>query len=253
LFAVAGLLLASIPRPESAAAAKPSLLREATYGWTYIWNRRGLLALLIYFGAVNFVVSIARVLLTPLVLDFSTVEVLGFLTSVSGVGFLFGSLVMAVWGGPRVRIRGVLGFGLLFGLSALLIGLRPSLVVFYAAVFCMYASVPVINACSQAIWQSKTPPDAQGRVFAVRWLVSLSAAPVAYLLAGVLVERVFEPLAATGAPVLKALGRGAGQGTGLVFIAAGLLMMLAQLGGYLFPRLRRVEMELPDVVPEANA
>jgi hypothetical protein len=51
------------------------------------------------------------------------------------------------------------------------------------------------------------------------------------------------PLKATLGPII---GEGRGRGIALMFIVAGILTILAQLGGYLYPRLRRVEDELPD-------
>jgi DHA3 family macrolide efflux protein-like MFS transporter len=57
LFAITTLLMVRFPRPEITAAgqaSKGSLWREAAYGWTYIAARPGLLGLLIFFAAVNF-------------------------------------------------------------------------------------------------------------------------------------------------------------------------------------------------------
>jgi hypothetical protein len=142
-------------------------------------------------------------------------------------------------------VQGVLGFGLLFGVSVMLVGLRPSVTFVAAAAFAMYCLIPFINSCSQAIWQSKTPPDKQGRVFAVRGTIALSTAPLAYLVAGPLADRVFSPLASAGV-VQTILGAGPGRGIGLVFVVAGALTMLMQCAGFLYPRLRRVEGELPD-------
>ena len=46
---------------------------------------------------------------------------------------------------------------------------------------------------SLAIWQSKVEPDLQGRVLAVRPLISSTLTPPALVLSGVLADRVFEP------------------------------------------------------------
>ena len=45
-------------------------------------------------------------------------------------------------------------------------------------------------------------------------------------------------------------GRGAGRGIALMFVIAGALTILTQLAAYLYPRLRLVEGELPDAVPD---
>ncbi|MFL6332856.1 MAG: MFS transporter [Pyrinomonadaceae bacterium] len=255
LAAITPLLLVSIPSPERAAGSKTgggSLLREIAYGWTYIRERHGLLALLVYFAAVNFVLGSTVVLFTPMILSFTSAEVLGTILSVSGIGFLCGSLVMSVWGGPKNRVGGVLGFGFAFGLCCVLVGLRPSAMQVAAGAFGMYFALPFVNGCSQAIWQSKIPPDVQGRVFAIRRIIVASTLPVAYLIAGPLADRVFEPLVRSEylTRIIQAdIGQGPGRGIGLMFIFAGVLTMLAQLCGYLYDPLRRVEDDLPDAVP----
>lgn len=253
LFAILTLLLARIPRDARGGegeVGKPPLLRGAADGWAFIRERPGLLALLVYFGINNFVVGIARALFVPMLLSFTTAQVLGTVLSVTGAGFLLGSLVMAAWGGPKDRTQGVLGFGLLFGMSVMLVGLRPSVTLVAAAAFAMHCLIPLINSCSQAIWQSKTPLDRQGRVFAVRGTIALSTAPLAYLVAGPLADGVFSPLASTGV-AQTLLGAGPGRGIGLVFVVAGALTLLVQCAGFLYPRLRRVEGELPDAVAGA--
>jgi DHA3 family macrolide efflux protein-like MFS transporter len=260
LFAIAALLVVRLPQPETTAPQAPAettesrpvkapLWREAAYGWTYIRARPGLFGLLIYFAAINFVIGSATVLFTPMVLSFASAEILGTILSISGIGFLLGGILMSIWGGPRSRVHGVLGFGLLFGFCSILAGLRPSPLVIGAGTFGMFFALPVINGCSQAIWQSKTPHDVQGRVFAVRRMIGACTIPLAYLLAGPLADKCFGPLMMSG-PLKTTLGpiigEGRGRGIALMFIVAGILTILAQLGGYLYPRLRRVEDELPD-------
>jgi DHA3 family macrolide efflux protein-like MFS transporter len=248
LVAIAALLAVRVPRRAAEAGAAPgggapARSRGLAYGWTFIRERPGLLGLLVYFAAVNLVVSGSTVLMTPLVLSLAGHEALGAVLSASGVSFLLGSVLMSVWGGPRRRVGGVLAFGCLFGACSVLVGLRPSVALIAAGACGMYFVLPVVNGCSQAVWQSKTPLEVQGRVFAVRRLIAASTVPVGYLLSGPLAERVFEPL----------VGEGRGRGIALMFVVAGALTMLAQACGYLYPRLRRLEEELPDAQTPAAA
>jgi len=256
LFALVTLLITRFPKPEVTAestARKGSLLREAVFGWSYIIARPGLLGLLLYFAVNNFTTGFAQVLFTPLVLSFSTPAVLGLIMSAGGIGFLVGSLVMSIWGGPRQRILGILGFNLLQGLTLLGAGIPPRVVIYIVAVFFFFLGQPLINGCSQAIWQVKTAPDVQGRVFAMRRMIAWSSIPFAYLLAGPLADHVFEPLLIQGGPLADSLGRiigiGPGRGIGLFFIIMGILVLATTVGFYLYPPLRRVEVELPDSIP----
>ena len=85
----------------------------------------------------------------------------------------------------------------------------------------------------------------------------MSSMPLAYLLAGPLADGVFEPLLAIGGPLAGSVGRvigvGQGRGVGLMFIVIGAFTVLAAVGGYLHPRIRFVENELPDAVPSGQS
>jgi MFS family permease len=237
-----------------AANVKSSFFRHhLTYGLVFIKERHGLLALLIYFATVNTVIASTTILFTPMLLSFTSTKVAGAVLSVLGAGFLTGSIVMSVWGGPQKRIRGILGFGALFGVCSVLIGLRPSAVLIAIGAFGMYFFLPIVNGCTEALWQTKTPPDVQGRVFAIRRLIAASTVPVSYLLGGQLADKVFEPLLQSAAlhGVREIIGHGPGRGIGLMLIVGGILIVLIQVVAYLYSPLSQIEEDLPDVIPDA--
>lgn len=255
VFAAIALLLVRFPKPKitvEAQVGKGLLLHEAIYGWTYISTRPGLLGLLMFFATSNFLIGVVSVLFTPLVLSFTSATVLGTMFSLSGIGMLLGSLVMSAWGGIKHRIHSVLGFTLLNGLCILLGGLQPSVPVFFVAAFIYFFGVAVINSSDRAIWQSKVPLAVQGRVFAMRTMLAWASVPLAYLMAGPLADRVFEPLLAVGGPLAGSIGRiigvGKGYGIALLFVAIGILTILMVVGGYLYLPLRLLENQLPDAI-----
>lgn len=257
LFAVITLLIVRVPKPEITAEGKAgqgSLLREAAYGWTYILARHGLLGILLFFAVTNFTSGIVGVLFTPLVLNFSTPAILGMLLSIGGLGFLAGSLTMSTWGGPKLRVGGILSFSVLQGMALFAAGFPPNVAIIGVAAFLFFFSIPIINGCSQAIWQSKTAPDVQGRVFAVRRMIAWSSLPLAYLISGPLADRVFEPLLAEGGLLANSVGQvigvGTGRGIGFLFMVLGAITLLATVASYLYPPLRKVEAELPDAIPD---
>ncbi len=260
LFAILTLLIVHIPRPVTTAegrAGKGSVLREAVYGWTYITARPGLFALMVLFAIANFTTEMSMVLFTPLFLSFASAAALGVATSLGSSGYLFGSIVMSVWGGSKRRINAVIGSMLLLGLFMALIGSRASVPLVTISIFMTSFWLPIVASSNQVIWQSKVAPDVQGRVFAIRRTIVLATPPIAYLMAGPLADKVFEPLLAVNGPLAGSVGRiigvGPGRGAGLLLISMGLLLVLATIISYLYPRLRRVEDELPDVVAEKPA
>ena len=254
LAAVVSLALVRIPRPPASAAGRPrkSMAQEAAYGWQFIRERTGLRGLLIYFAMLNLVLSMVSVLIVPLVLSITDAVTLGRVLTISSAGLLAGSILMAVTGGPKPHIHGVLGFGLLFGAGMVLAGLRPDPWLIAAGLFITMFGAPVINGASQAIWQVKVPPDVQGRVFAVRRMLAQFTAPLGHLAAGPLADRVFRPLLVPGGllagSVGPVLGVGPGRGIGLLFITLAVLPILISFWGYAQPRVRRVEEDLPDAI-----
>jgi len=261
LFAVGTLLLVRFPTPQTTTPAegKPgegSWWHEIAYGWNYITARRGLLGLLIFLATVNFIWGMVGALITPMILGFASSDILGVIISVAGAGMLVGSLAMSIWGGPQRRIYGVLTFELLSGACFMLIGLRPTFWSIALGVFGAHATIALIYGSNQAIWQSKVAPEVQGRVFATQQMIARAATPLAFLLAGPLAERLFEPLLATSGPLAASLGSiigtGAGRGIGLLFILMGVAKIMVSLGAYLNPGIRYVEDELPDVVVDRS-
>jgi predicted MFS family arabinose efflux permease len=257
LFAIVTLLVVLIPKPQTSVkseAGRSSLWRELTDGWTYIFARPGLKGLLTYFSVISFVYAIGYVLLTPFVLSLTSTETLGVVLSVASGGALLGGLVMSVWGGPKRRVYGILGFGLLQGGMLFLAGMHSSVTLIAAAAFLLTFGIPITAGSNQAIWQSKVPPTMQGRAFSTQRMIGDLVRVVAYLVAGPLVDKVFEPFLAFGGPLATSvrwlIGTGPGRGIGLLFILIGILSMLATVGGLLYPRIRLVEDELPDVIPD---
>jgi hypothetical protein len=155
-------------------------------------------------------------------------------------------------------VWGIFAALLIQGCVLFLGGLQPSVALVATAGFLLMFVSPFINGLSQAIWQSKVPHDIQGRVFAIRRMISRAAAPAAYLLAGPLAERVFKPLLDVGGPlsdsvVGRVIGVGPSRGVGLLFISLGAAVIVVTAVGFLNPRLRRIESELPDATPDEPA
>jgi DHA3 family macrolide efflux protein-like MFS transporter len=227
-----------------------SFLREAKAGWTYIKERKGLKWLLINFAIANFLLGFFNVLLQPLILTLSNERVLGVVISMTGIGMLAGSILMSSWGGPKNKIKGLFGFGTMIGVCIGIAGTSESLVLITIALSLSLFCLPISNACSRVIWQSKVDPKLQGRVFSLRSMVSTSLSPIAIVLAGPVAENIFSPLMAKDGLLAQSvgavIGAGAGRGIGLLFICIGFIYLVSSIMIYLHPRVRQLENELPD-------
>jgi MFS transporter, DHA3 family, macrolide efflux protein len=236
LVAVATLLLVRIPSPKRAdmAAADrppPSLWADVRSGAAYIWHRRAMLWLLGTFTVANFAGAPANILM-PLLLKFNLAAdwsargfsyetALALVSSMMALGGVVGGFAMSAWGGlKRRRVYGVLVPMIIAAVGQIVFGLSPLLYVAIAGAFVMDAMIPFLNAHSQAIWQTQTPREMQGRVFAVRRVIAQFSAPLGMILAG--------------------LGGGAFN-PGLLIAALGAVMALFCIAQLFNPVLLRVE------------
>jgi MFS family permease len=255
--AVLAVFLVFIPQPPRTASgeeAQGNLLREAVYGFKYIWKRASLLGLQSLFFFSNFFFTMSTILLPAYILarTSNNTALLGTVQAAMGVGGVAGGLLMSTWGGPQRRIHGLLiGFMGSSLLGQALMGTGQSLPVWLTAGFLMLAFLPFINGSNQAIWQAKVAPDVQGRVFSARRLIAQVTIPLGMLAGGLLADNVFEPLmmAPTGGLPLALtglVGSGPGAGMGLLFVITGVLGTIVGAAGYLVPPIRYAEDLLPD-------
>jgi len=253
LFAATALLLAKIPRPEQSEEgrkAKGSIWKEAAFGWTFIKARPGLLNLLLLFAVVNLMMSMGGVAILPMVLGFANTAAVGTIMSLVGVGTLIGGLIMTATGGPKRKVYGVLGAWAALSVWFVIIGIRPSVWLVGIGVLLWYIGLPIMNASSQAIWQSKTPYDVQGRVFSVRRMIAQFTVPIGDFAAGPLADKVFNPALMPGGALANSAGNvigvGPGRGIAMMLMTMAVVPALVAIVGFLNPRVRNVEAELPD-------
>jgi MFS transporter, DHA3 family, macrolide efflux protein len=199
--ASATLLFLVIPSPIRSDLTNPtdgkskSLWEDVKVGAIYIWHRRPMLWLLGTFTMANLVTSFF--VLQPLVVKFNlapdwtsrgfTYETaLALLTSIGGIGGLAGGVIISVWGGlKKKRVYGVVIPLLVLGIVQVIYGFSPWLYLTCASIAIIDGMSPLMNSHSQTIWQTQTPPELQGRVFSVRYLIAQCTVPLGTVLAGV--------------------------------------------------------------------
>ena len=235
--AIVALLIVTVPERQRSAEgteSRGSLRSESTYGFRYILARPSLLGLQMVFFFGNLLSTLGGTLLSPMVLARTNNNelMLGSVLSAGAAGGVVGSLLVTAWGGPKRRIYGVLGGWILTGLfGSLLMGINAGLVIIMAGAFFHGFFGPLINTSNQVIWQSKVPPDIQGKVFAVRRVIAQVSVLPGMLIAGPLADFVLEPAMRAGGeglpPLLRQIaGTGPGAGMGVMLVAAGVLIAI---------------------------
>lgn len=263
ILAIGALLIVHVPQPirtEEGAKASGSMLKEAAYGFKYIFARPSLLGLQLVFFAGNLFAGMVFTLMAPMILSRTDNNSLlyGSVQTAGAIAGLVGGVLMSVWGGFKRRVHGVLFGWIISGIGMAIIGLAGGLPIWITGLAITSIVVPLVNGSNQAIWQSKVAPDLQGRVFASRRLIAWITNPISPIIAGTLADFVLEPSARAGIGLPAAfswlVGTGPGSGMGLLIVFCGLVGVLVGVAGYFAPAIYNAETILPDhdVLPKAE-
>jgi MFS family permease len=275
VFALSSLLFIRIPNPEPSADGEDTdasdgrviaFLRQVSQGFRYIKARRALLQLLVYTLYFNIVLDMVQIIVMPLAVKDGTPTRLASIMAASAFGMVAGSMIMAVWSGPKKKINAVLLSGTVLGAALVIAGPQQHPLWLAASFFLFAMCIPMGLSSAGAIWLSKTAHDLVGRVTATTTTLAQLCFPVACVIAPFLTDRVFVPLlvpdgslAPTAVGAL--FGTGPQRGVGLLLTAMGLTTIVLSVAAFASPRLRFIEDELPEMStppielsePEASA
>lgn len=252
IVSVAVLAAIRIPRPpqtEAGALAQGSFWRELRGGFAFLLTRRPLLLLIGYLTIINFLLNGPLDLSLPYLITVTGSEqTAGLILGAMSAGALAGAASITAWGGGRARVRRLLVGMVCTGALFLAYGTLREPLPLALALFALMIPLPVSSALFVSILQTKTPPDMQGRVFAIAFQVAFLVTPLSFVIVGPLVDDVLEP--AVGTPVWDAVaplvGSAPGAGMGLVLVATGALILALTALAWALPGLRRLETTLPD-------
>lgn len=138
------------------------------------------------------------------------------------------------------------------GVGLVAAGLRPDPVVAVGGSMLLMLVVPIVGGTSQTLWHTKVAPAIQGRVFSTRRMIASIATPIAFVSAGPVADRVFEPLLMPDGPLAESLGgiwgTGVGRGSALLISCVGVAVMAIALVAWLTPSIRNIERDIPDAL-----
>lgn len=198
-YVIAGvtLLFLVIPAPPSSSLSKggKGIWAETMEGIAYVRRHSGLLWLLVIGASVNLLYAPIQVL-RPMLIKYNFAAdwmargynleaALALFTTIAGIGSLIGAVVVSVTGGRKHRkFLGILVPVMIVGAGLVALGATPWLWFGTAAMFIAALQLPVAASHSGTIWQMKTPPELQGRIFAVRRVVNEFISPLSVALVG---------------------------------------------------------------------
>ena len=257
ILALAVVFVPQPPRTGDGEESQGSFLKQASFGFKYIFSRPSLLGLQMIFFFGNLFSGIGFTVLAPMLLARTgqNTIVLGSVESAASIGMVVGGIAMSAWGGFRKRVHGVLLGWMLASLGgSIIFGLGRGLPVWIPAIFFGGLFSPLINGSNQAIWQAKVAPDLQGRVFSARRLIAWFTNPISPIIGGTLADFVLEPAMKAQTSGLAQLlgpvfGTGPGAGMSLLMVICGIGGFIVGLVGYFVPAIRHTETQLPDYEP----
>ncbi|GAB4499664.1 MAG: MFS transporter [Anaerolineales bacterium] len=254
-FAVGALMLVHIPQPPRTVEGEQGqggMLKEAAFGFKYIFARPSLLGLQMIFFMGNLFTGMLFTLLAPMILSRTDNNSLmfGSVQTAGAIAGVIGGVVMSAWGGFKRRVHGVLLGWMVTGIGSAILGFTGGLPVWIIGIAIASITGPLVNASNQAIWQAKVAPDVQGRVFSARRLIAWFTNPISPIIAGTLADYVVEPQMRITSNLSQTfgwlVGTGPGAGMALIIVFCGAVTVLIGLAGYFIPAVHNAESVLPD-------
>jgi len=254
--ALGALAIVSVPQPAKTVEGKEgqgNILKEALFGFTYILKRPSLTGFVVIVFLSNLFCGFCNAVLAPLILSRTgnNSVALGSVQMAGAASFAFGGLVMGIWGGPKRRLNSFLiGWSLFWLFHTVFFGMgrSPTIWIPLSLIAGMFATMGVTSG--QSLLQVKVAPDAQGRVFTARRLLTWGPDMVTPLLGGMLADYVMEPAMQSGGTLSHMFswltGTDPGAGMSVQMIVFGVLTILSLLAGFVLPQVRNMETILPD-------
>jgi hypothetical protein len=255
-YAITVGVVAIVRFPATMAARRSESVRsELGYGFRFVLTNKSFRAMLIYFSIANLFLAPLLVLISPLVLSFSSLPSVAAVEGAAGAGLVVAGATMAVWGGPRQRrMSGVRVMMAVMGLFAVVAGVRPSLLTVGLGICGVCFSMGTINGIIMTIVQTKSPQRLQGRMFAVIAMITAVAFPFGF---GVIApygppifERVTTAHGIVGTIARAVVGAGPHRGIGLLYVIFGVTLAVIALAGTSVQRLARFDAAVPDALPD---
>ncbi len=233
--ALAHLLFLRIPeaQPEHDGTKRP--LIDLRGSITAVRAAKGLFALIIFSTFNNFIGGVYMALMDPYGLELFPVELWGVVLGVSSSGFIIGGLLIAKFGLGKNPIRTMLVLVMVMGGLGALFTIREWWWLYAVGILLYMCLIPAVEAAEQTVIQKVVPFATQGRVFGFAAAFESAAAPITAFLIAPIAQFIIIPFMESK-PGEDAfgwlLGEGNARGIALVFLVAGLVMVLAAIAAF---------------------
>ncbi len=234
IIAVIAVIMVHIPRPMPSASSPANIVQEFLEGFRFLNSHRPLLYFILFLISTHFLLNGPLELSIPYLVSITgneslTAQIMG---AMSGGAFA-GAMLISIWGGTRPRMYTILIGFLITGAMFFVYAVARTPLWLALSIFILMIPLPISNAVSISIFQIKTPPDMQGRLFSIFSQLALLASTSSFLLTALLADNVIQP----GTQI---------SGIGNLLIVTGAIILLVTTIAYISNPIRRLENLLPD-------
>ena len=206
---------------------------DLRFGVSFLGENRGITVLMLLVTFVTFCMGFLQTLLTPMLLDLSNEEVLGYVKSIAAIGMVVASLAIGLFNmGNRHITYMALGLAAA-GTVVIFMGASVNVYIIGALAFLFFMTLPPLNTSVEVLARASVPNEMQGKVWGLMGLISQLGYIVAYAISGVLADFVFNPLLMPDGVLAGNLGLligvGESRGIGLMLMIVGVLLIVLAL------------------------
>lgn len=204
---------------------------------------KGLFALIIFSTFNNLIGGVYMALMDPYGLELFPVELWGVVLGVTSSGFIIGGLLIAKFGLGMNPIRTMLLLVIAMGLLGAAFTIREFWWLYAGGILLYMCLIPAVEAAEQTVIQKVVPFKTQGRVFGFAQAFESAAAPITAFLIAPIAQFLIIPYMDSQAGKDAwgwLLGDGQARGIALVFLVAGLVMVLAAILAFFTKSYRRI-------------
>lgn len=223
------LFFIKIPEAPQNENGKETLIRSAKSGISYLGRNKGILCMILFLSAINFIASIYNAALPALILSKGNEAALGAVSSSAGIATLIGSVIATFFPKPKSRSKTICAC-LIVSMSTenFLLAFGNNTIAWCIGAVLGWLFIPLMSANYDVIFRSTVPKEMLGRVYSVRNTLQFFSIPVGYFLGGFLVDKVFEPFMAgtKNALLLNIFGTEKGSGAAFLFFVIGIAGVL---------------------------
>ena len=223
------LLFVKIPEMKSEKREDSHIMMDLKEALCFLRTNMGILQVILFLAAINFVASIYDAALPAMILSFESESILAAVQSTAGIAMIIGSAIATIMPAPKSRVK-IIIISLFISMSTenFMLAFFRNPIMWCLGAFLGWLCIPVMNTNLDALMRSNIPSGIQGRVYSARNMLQFFTIPLGYLAGGFLVDTVFEPFMSDKSnTVLNQLfGTGKGSGSAFLFAVIGVTGVL---------------------------